>query len=103
MAHSVMLRVALWSSPLAFTASQRIGACLQIHPHDGAPAGHAAAALGQESRAALGHTALDASQLTLMFWLLSRVSASLKTMGGLSTSCSYLNWTLRRSRAFYRG
>lgn len=77
-----MLRVAPWSSPPASTASQGVGACLQIHSHDGAPDRHAeAVALGQESRAALGHTALDAVQLTLIFWPLSRVSASLKTMG----------------------
>lgn len=49
-ARSVMLRVAPWSSHLAFTASQGIGACLQIHPHDTAPARHVAAALGQASK-----------------------------------------------------
>ena len=50
MARSVMLRVAPWSSHLAFTASQGIGACLQLHPHDTAPARHVAVALGQASK-----------------------------------------------------
>lgn len=77
-----MLRVAPWSSPPASMASQGVGACLQIHSHEGAPDRHMeAVALGQESRAALGHTALDTIQLTLIFWPLSRVSASLKTIG----------------------
>ena len=78
---TAILPVAQWSSPPSSTASQGVGACLQIHAHDGAPDRHVeVVALGQESRAALGHMALDAVQLTLIFWPLSRVSASLKTI-----------------------
>lgn len=45
---------------------------------------HVAVALGQRLRAALGHAALDAVQLMLIFLPLFRVSASLKTIRAVS-------------------